>query len=209
MAEEVERTEAGRHEERPGTTTWIWSDLHLHHRNIIRYCRRPFASREEMDEALIGAWRETVAPADTVVCVGDVALQGSVGQRRRQRLAEMPGRKLLVLGNHDFDHKGRPGETASDERWMTLVIPGAPLLVLTHFPLGRVPADAVNVHGHSHNNGALRTGPYVNVCVEHTGYRPLALADVRRVAQARLEDPRPRAETTLGELEGIGATATP
>lgn len=33
--------------------TFFTSDLHLGHRNIIRLCGRPFASLEEMDEALI------------------------------------------------------------------------------------------------------------------------------------------------------------
>ncbi len=33
--------------------TWFTSDFHLGHRNIIRYCDRPFHSTDEMDEAII------------------------------------------------------------------------------------------------------------------------------------------------------------
>lgn len=44
----------------PGGWTWIWSDLHLHHANIIHHCDRPFAPVHQMDLALLQAWREAV-----------------------------------------------------------------------------------------------------------------------------------------------------
>lgn len=42
------------------------SDLHLGHRNIIRLCNRPFATIEEMDEALIRNWNAKVTNGDTI-----------------------------------------------------------------------------------------------------------------------------------------------
>ena len=200
MIREAQRTNGGLYEE-DGGATWIWSDLHLHHANIIRYCARPFRDRDEMDEALLGAWQKEIAEGDTVINVGDVALARALDAERMTRLRGMPGRKLLVRGNHDFDKSGRASATGSDEAWMTLLIRGTPPLVLTHMPLEVVPAGAVNVHGHTHNNTPLRAGPYVNVCVEHTRYRPLRLDDVRRLGLARQRNPRPTAETTVEELE--------
>ena len=97
---------------RPAGETWIWSDLHLKHANIIRYCKRPFANRE--NEALIAAWESTVAPEDTVVCAGDVALAGAPKALDIERIRRLPGRKLLVQGNHDFNGKGNPVETGFD-----------------------------------------------------------------------------------------------
>ena len=91
---------------------------------------------------------------------------------------------------------------------MTLVIPGEPTLLVTHIPLWNVPAGRVNVHGHVHNNEALRPGPFVNICVEHTGYRPLPLEAVRKLANRRLEDPRPRGKTTLEEIEHLDEAPT-
>lgn len=32
------------------TNTFLTSDLHLGHKNIIRYCSRPFSSLKEMDD---------------------------------------------------------------------------------------------------------------------------------------------------------------
>ena len=42
MIRHAQATEGG--EYTPGTRTWIWSDLHLHHRNIIRYSASPHSS---------------------------------------------------------------------------------------------------------------------------------------------------------------------
>jgi calcineurin-like phosphoesterase family protein len=75
------------------------SDLHLGHANIIRYCRRPFADVETMNEALIERWNDTVTEADEVWVLGDFAL-GTIAHTlplaRRLR-----GRKVLLAGNHD------------------------------------------------------------------------------------------------------------
>ena len=138
-----------------GARTWIWSDLHLHHKNIIRYCSRPFQSVEVMNEALLAAWRETVGEADTIICGGDIALAGALKRERLARVRAMPGRKLLVRGNHDFGRNGRPADTGSDATWMTLVITGNPTLVVTHIAMNEVPDGTVNLYGHVHNNEPL------------------------------------------------------
>ena len=142
-----------------------------------------------MNEAILKAWRETVGDADTIICGGDIALAGALKGELLARVRAMPGRKLLVRGNHDIDRKGRAADTACGETWRSLVITGGPPLLVTHMPMTEVPDGTVNVHGHVHNNEPLRGGPYVNICVEHTGYRPLPLDAVRRLARARLDDP--------------------
>ena len=122
--------EAGRHVN-PKTTAWMLKhaaateggtytpetgarrhgsgpDLHLHHTNIIRYCSRPFQSVDAMNEALLAAWKETVGEADTIICGGDIALAGALKRERLARVRAMPGRKLLVRGNHDFGKERAP-----------------------------------------------------------------------------------------------------
>ena len=203
MLKETRANRGGEHTPKPGERTWIWSDLHLHHANIIRYCDRPFDSADAMNRALFAAWVKTVGETDTVICGGDVAMGGALKGDRIDAVRKMPGRKLLVRGNHDFDRRGRPLPTGCDAAWMTLLIPGDPPLFLTHIPMGEVPAGGVNLYGHVHNE-PLRHGPRVNICVEHTEYRPLPLEVLRRLARARLEDPRPRGETTADEIRSLG-----
>ena len=94
-------------------------------------------------------------------------------------VAECPGERLVVLGNHDFDRKGGAAETGFDRCAMGAVIRSTPPLVVAHLGFGPLPEGHANVYGHVHNNVPLYPGPRINACAEHTEYKPLAPADVR------------------------------
>ena len=187
--------------------TWIWSDLHLHHRNIIRYCARPYDSVEQMNQALYAAWERLVQPDDVVICSGDVALSGSMNSKRLARVLALPGRKLLVMGNHDLKRPGRLNPTGFVETSMTMLIEHGTLLLLTHIPLDEVPAGCVHghVHGHVHNNVPLGRTRHINICVEHTGYEPMRLEAIRMLADRLVDGQTPPGETTLERLRWAGA----
>ena len=91
------RMPAGELKEPNPSRVWIWSDLHLGHAESIMYFGRPFTSPEEMDDALFRSWQHTVAPGDTIICLGDVAI-GGLSDNRLKRLRSAPGRKILVVG---------------------------------------------------------------------------------------------------------------
>lgn len=55
-------------------TTWLTSDTHFGHENIIRYCSRSYASLREMDYDMARRWNERVGPADLVYHLGDFAM---------------------------------------------------------------------------------------------------------------------------------------
>ena len=135
-----------------------------------------------MDDALFEAWERLVDPADTIVFLGDVAIGGLSG-RRLERFRAAPGRKVLVAGNHEFDHLSRGNVDGFDEASSTLYVPGRPPLLLTHVPLRRVPPGSVNVHGHLHVGRARGSGTYINVSVEQVAYRPQPLHRIRRLAR--------------------------
>ncbi len=50
---------------------FVIADTHFGHTNIIKYCNRPFSCTEDMDEALIKNWNETVSNNDVVLHLGD------------------------------------------------------------------------------------------------------------------------------------------
>lgn len=76
------------------------ADLHFGHARIIELCSRPFASTDEMDEALIANWNAVVTdPDDLVWVLGDYTLGNR--QRALGYLEQLNGRKNLVIGNHD------------------------------------------------------------------------------------------------------------
>ena len=62
------RMPAGELQEASPGRIWIWSDLHLGHTTTVSSFARPFASAEEMDDALFHSWHSTVTPADTIIC---------------------------------------------------------------------------------------------------------------------------------------------
>lgn len=184
---------------------WVWSDLHFGHDNIIRYTDRPFANAEEMDAQLYANWEATVEREARVVIVGDVAMRDAVAEHTWQRIRRASGAdKRLVFGNHDLTGSGALRVDGFDDICSVLCADGDPPLVFTHLPLARVPAGAVNVHGHTHAEAPGRT-PHINVSVEQLDYRPVALARLWRLARELAAGRYPRGETTLQRLAAIGA----
>ena len=50
------------------------SDMHLGHKNVLKFDSRPFQSVEEMNEALIINWNRKVTDEDDVWVLGDFAI---------------------------------------------------------------------------------------------------------------------------------------
>lgn len=125
-------------------TTWLISDTHFNHDNIATYCQRPV----DFTEKIIKRWQEVVGDEDTVIHLGDVA----IGNRKAVKdiLASLPGRKVLVRGNHDRQH----GNDWWMENGFAFACDGLKYrrMWLTHEPSTSL-ADGceLNLHGHLHN----------------------------------------------------------
>lgn len=59
---------------------------------------------EDHPRTMVERWRGTVAPDDVVIVAGDVSWARTLDQARPdlELLASLPGRKVLVRGNHDY-----------------------------------------------------------------------------------------------------------
>lgn len=57
--------------------TWFTADLHLSHANIIRHCKRPFATTSLMNRALVENWNDRVGRDDTVYVLDDFAYRNT------------------------------------------------------------------------------------------------------------------------------------
>jgi|CXWL01.1.fsa_nt_gi calcineurin-like phosphoesterase family protein len=79
----------------------VTGDTHWGHLNIIKYCKRPFSSVEEMDEMLIQYWNAKVKPNDTVWHLGDFSFKG---KEPREYFNKLNGKILFTIGNHDKRH---------------------------------------------------------------------------------------------------------
>ena len=88
-----------------GQKIWFTSDLHLGHRNVIRFCNRPFADEKEMGQTLIQNWNDAVGDNDIVFVLGDTFWFNDSHSIKRV-LSQLKGKDIYILpGNHDdFDH---------------------------------------------------------------------------------------------------------
>lgn len=83
-------------------TTWITSDLHHDHKNIVRFCpesRGHFSSVEEMNQAMIDNINSKVAETDTLIILGDISF--GTPERACEFLKALNGSKIIIYGNHD------------------------------------------------------------------------------------------------------------
>lgn len=78
---------------------YVTSDTHFGHRNIIKYCNRPFNSVEQMDSCMIDIWNAIIKPNDIVFHLGDFSLAGA--EIAGPIIDKLNGKKILIAGNHD------------------------------------------------------------------------------------------------------------
>ena len=180
---------------------WVWSDLHLDHRDLVWHFGRPFRTVDGMRRALLEAWRQTVGESDLVICAGDVTV-GPPNAAIDEELAALPGEKLLVVGNHEFvNNRARPKDYGFEAAYPTLICDSDPPLLLTHEPLETVPAGCANVHGHLHGtrarSQARRSRYHLNVNVELLSYRPARLETLASTSRALLAGDVEPQKTTM------------
>lgn len=178
--------------------TWVVSDTHFGHQNIVGFCHRPM----DHEQVMIAEWRAHVPDDATVLHLGDLCYKSNA-QFKHILAPELTGaRKLLILGNHDrqrfsfyrdcgfkivkpfelrvgydsdFNLDVRPGVDWPFKTWR---------VSFSHYPLKEPGGfDRIHLHGHIHNNGyGGKDSPFVpfsagqiNLSVEQMHYRPVNL----------------------------------
>jgi calcineurin-like phosphoesterase family protein len=165
--------------------TLLISDPHLNHHKIETYCDRP----PSFTDLIVRNWKALVRPEDLVICLGDVFIGPPAGWK--QLYPTLPGRKMLIRGNHDWHHNctwwmENGFEFACDAMIFRHIW-------LTHKPAKSLPSGThLNIHGHLHNiwHGFHRDEPGREIAnrsgklyhpwqrlfaVEYTDYKPVEL----------------------------------
>jgi len=160
---------------------WFTSDTHFCHDKIIEYCNRPFASVEEMNEALINNWNDRVSVGDIVYHTGDFLL-GNNSNKIPEIVKRLKGQIHLILGNHDQKRTKHLVGFADIKSYKEVKYDNQ-RIILCHFPFkvwNKSHHGSWNLHGHSH--GSL-TRDYsikqLDVGVDCWNYRPLSYEDVK------------------------------
>ena len=154
---------------------FLVSDLHLDHKNIIKYCNRPFKDVHEMNYWLIKNWNSTVRKKDTVYFLGDFALSRNNRQRVQNLIHSLNGRKIFIKGNHDRFIKSY--------HHFILKYKGK-YFYLVHNPV-EIPTTWKGwaIFGHTHNKGKLidKENKRINVSTELIGYKPISMIEIIRL----------------------------
>lgn len=156
------------------------ADTHFGHKNIIKYCNRPFKDTEEMDATLIKNWNNTVSKEDKVFILGDFAF----GDKNviKKYCNALNGRKVLIMGNHDK----KSVNTLIDCGFSEVI--KYPIVWNEFFILSHAPQQALhnspyfNIYGHVHDDPTYKDYTENNCCVsvERINYTPILFEDLKR-----------------------------
>jgi len=164
-AEEIKRKTI-----KPRKRIFLASDLHLDHRNIIKYCKRPFKSVKHMNSVLVRNWNSVVKKNDVVYFLGDLAY-GRGSRNTDYWFRRLNGKKVFIKGNHDRSRRIKFYKN------LVLKYRGYSFL-LTHYPQIKSWRGWI-IHGHTHNHKGYpllnRKRKRINVSCELTKYKPINL----------------------------------
>ena len=184
------------------------SDLHLNHFNILKFCNRPFNSVEEMDEALIKNWNDTVPEDGIVFILGDFCFGGFPAWE--YYVSRLNGVKYLIKGNHDMQQNLQNEDRLNAMfEWIGLQLQievGNRKLYLSHYPFlcyagtYRSKGSAIfNLFGHVHTCLSNNTGKdferlanlfptQYDVGVDFNNYRPVSFKEIEEMINYQIDN---------------------
>ncbi len=162
------------------------SDTHFNHDREFVYGPRGFKSIDEMNEALIENWNETVTDVDDIYVLGDFFL-GTDEEFILDTLGKLRGKIHLIYGNHDTPKKielyNKYPTVVECEGYATKIKYKKREFYLSHYPtltagLEQDPNRAViNLFGHTHSKDKFyEDRPYMyNVAADAHDNRPVSI----------------------------------
>lgn len=171
------------------------SDTHFFHKNIIKYCNRPFKNVYEMNEALIKNWNDKIPEDATVFHLGDVSLT-AIPKVLNDLLHRLNGNKYLIIGNHEKDALGKEYVR---EHWKGIydiaeiyvedeeITYSKQHIIMCHYPILAWNASHRgswqlfgHVHGSLSNKGIIKHHPaQIDVGVDTNNYTPYSYQEVK------------------------------
>lgn len=146
---------------------WLTTDTHFGHASMVKLYHRP----EDFEKRIIDNWYQVVRPEDIVIHLGDVTWH--VKDYLDNVVAKLPGKKILVRGNHDekslMYYMKHGFDLAVDS--LSMKYRGLDIL-FTHEPKIFHEHD-INIHGHLHTNTLELSEPYslyYLISLENNGY---------------------------------------
>ena len=160
---------------------WFISDTHFNHGNVIKYCNRPFASVDEMNERIVENWNGCVARHDRIYIIGDFAFS-----RHLDFINRLNGQKHLILGNHDSMTSAVEARFCSVSQMKEIKV-GGRRIVMCHFPL-RTWNDSqfgsILLFGHTHGRCVTENLSF-DVGVDTHDFKPYSEEEIFEMVRER------------------------
>ncbi len=162
-------------------STFVTSDEHYGHNNIIRLSNRPFASVGEMNKAIVDNHNKVVGDSDLTIHLGDFLWSGSF----YEYVSKLNGFHIFLKGNHDRNVP-KPGKHSIgtchkyevlENQIYQLTINGK-IMVFCHYPIlewNGYYRGSVHYYGHTHKDlkydkNAIHAG------VDTNNFQPVLIA---------------------------------
>jgi len=156
---------------------WFSADHHFWHKNIIKYCNRPFSSVEEMNEELILRHNKVVKKEDTTIIAGDFCMTSDI-QEVYKIVQKLNGKIIILKGSHDRWMKKKHFRRHYHEIWEK-TIEGIKIVVC-HYAMRTWAASHYNsyhLYGHSHGNLPSQ-GKSMDIGVDTNNFYPYSFNEI-------------------------------
>jgi len=160
------------------------SDIHFGHREVIKFCERPFRTVSQMNDSIIENWNSLVSDCDRVFVVGDVFICDP--RDAKVCVESLNGYKVLIKGNHDLGKKDML-YMGFDQYYKKYdyKMPDGRLALLQHYPAPDIILDKkydLMIHGHIHIDDKVN-GKKINVSADIWNYTPVDVETLNSLSQ--------------------------
>ena len=180
---------------------FVTADLHLNHKNIIKYCNRPFKNVEHMNEKLIANINSRCKEDDLLWHLGDLmyakSTQADVIHTFKDIIEQIKPHLYFIRGNHDQNNGGKNLMLysvmmfANKKYLFTHIPPGGPMFIGKYYISDSIlsSVDCI-LCGHVHGNWEHRYYeiygnkiPIINVGVDVRNFMPIKMSEIDVIYQ--------------------------
>jgi calcineurin-like phosphoesterase family protein len=173
---------------------WFTADTHFGHKNIIKYCNRPFTSVAQMDATILGNINRFVKPDDELWHLGDWCMGGEKEVAKYRRLIKCKN-VYIITGNHDKPFRKEKVREQFSGVWTNFVERkfAGRRITLCHYAMrvwNKSHHGAWHLHGHSH--GSIPDNPSahsIDVGIDLWDYSPISLEEIEAVMSQKNYEP--------------------
>ena len=165
---------------------WFTADFHLSHKNIIKYCERPFINVEEMDAVILRNLFDTIESGDALYYLGDLAFRKDIAITFFEELKDIEVH--YIIGNHDSSVviDVAKEKCASVTNLKNIVVEGKPI-TLCHYSMRvwhKSHFNAWQLFGHSHGR-LTPVGKQYDVGVDANKFLPISFQKLQNIMRAK------------------------